>query len=60
MFVGLLAGNVRSSPGLAAAVVAGVIAVVTVPWFGRWSVMIAAVAGASAGVVFGQWTDKSS
>lgn len=60
MFIGLLAGNLRSRAAVGAAAVAAVIAVAAVPVLGRWSVMAAAVAAATVGVLFGPWTAKSS
>lgn len=60
MFIGLLAGSLRSTSAVLAAIVGGVIAVATGTGLGRWSVIIAAIVAATAGVVVGQWTDKSS
>src|SRR5690625_554276 len=60
MFIGLLAGTLRSRPAVASAIVAGVMAVATAQSLGRWSVMAAAVSAATAGVVMGRWTHKSS
>lgn len=60
MFIGLLAGHLRDRPEVITAVVAGVVAIAIAPTFGRWSIMVAAIVAASAGVWFRPWTSKSS
>lgn len=60
MFIGLLAGVLKDRPAVAAALTAGVVAAVSAPVLGRWSVMAAALIAAAAGVVMSRWTRKSS
>lgn len=60
MFIGLLAGSLRSRPAVLAAVVGGVVAVATAKPLGRWSIMAAAVVAATTGVTAARWTDKFS
>lgn len=60
MFIGLLAGNLRSRAAVGVALAAGIIAVTTTSALGRWSVMAAAMAAATAGVLLEPWTNRSS
>ncbi len=58
-FIGLLAPLVRSRAGLAAACVAGALAL-ALGWLpGRLGILLAALAGVAAGLVVERWTSSS-
>lgn len=60
MFIGLLAGSLRTRPAVLAAALGGLVAVAAGPVLGRWSTMVAAVVAAAAGVAAARWMRKSS
>lgn len=60
MFIGLLAGQLRTRPAVVAAALAAVVAVMGDTVLGNWSVMIASVVAATAGVGVARWTSVSS
>ncbi len=60
MFIGLLAGQLRSRAARVAALLAATVAVWGASVLGGWSVMTAAMAAAAAGVIFKRWTERST